>query len=630
MSRVQSSTSTYVTEKTLAQPRRFELKGFLSKLWGPPLFIIFGQLVLQLVSWGFFAYIQWRGSLPLRDTDTLEDWYKPLTWLCTQVSAGLAAFSSYLFALAIQESVTLQLHGEGMPMPKFIGSLQIARRSFICDLKKLKLTVLSLVVIVATGAQTAGWSNLITPQFLDFTSSIKGQELDLSSTLLQSTLTGASYNFCVFDSNNLPAFVVGQTDSGYAAVNQDLDFPVSFTLLGQSFTSSTGGILPLTFVDVLSGSSFPNITTLPATLSISAAFPGGFSSDYSITQQGYTADVSCTSQDLTRDSTPSLQFETNPLEDENGNELSLSNFTMSSDCDAPVFPDGTPFNSQSVNTILDAHAGYVLMVACGGSGGSYTLIFSGGGLYNFIGTTVCTVAPKITKVSAEYSYDDSPNSTTIDTQTLSGGSPDFGGPAGLSAIATIYNMMYYSQGQQTNVVGDQLQSLILNDNLGDAGSILPIMEKYIRGVTEYSGSVFRACLSVTGQDAPVFAAGVPENLTTPTSKGSIDIEFIGWEISTSTSWVQIPGTLIAIATIYIVVAAVARHAGDQKGKAFDPGNALDLVSASAVGGLTNIFIGTEEDRVKEAEGVHVVLEDIEGRGLALQGRAVRKVWPNHV
>ncbi|KAF8153590.1 hypothetical protein K438DRAFT_2026700, partial [Mycena galopus ATCC 62051] len=628
---VQPSTSTYdLTEKPLARPRKFELKCFLSKLWGPPLFVICGQLVLQVVSWGFFAYIQSRGLLPLRDTNTLEDWYKPITWLCTQISAGLAAFSCYLFALAIQQSITLQLHGEGMAMPKFIGSLQIARRSFICDLKKLKLTAFSLVVIAATGAQTAGWSNLITPQLLDFTSSITGQELDLSSTLLQTMLTGASYKSCVFDSSNNPAFVVGQTESGYAAVNENLNLPVSLTLLGQSFFTSTGGILPLTLVDVPTSSSFPNNTTLPAAFSIPGVLPSALSSEYSITQQGYTADVSCTFQNLTGDSTSSLQFEKTPLEDEDGNDQLISSVIMSSDCNGPMLPNGTPFNSQTVDTFVGNGSGSVLMVACGGSGQSYTLIFVGAGIYDFIQTMVCTLTPKITKVSVDYSYDDdSPNSTTIEIGKYYGGSPDLDGPAGLSAVTTIYNMMHFSQGEQTNVVGDQLYSSILN-NLDDPASILPVMEDYIRGVTEYSGSVFRACLSVTGQDAPFLAAGVPQTLTIPTSKGSFDIEFVGWEISTSTSWVQIPGTLIAIATIYIVLAAVARHAGDQKGKAFDPANALDLVSASAIGGLSDIFTGTREARVKEAEGVQVVLEDIEGRGLALQGRAVAKVWPDHV
>ncbi|KAJ7809508.1 hypothetical protein B0H13DRAFT_2385208 [Mycena leptocephala] len=447
----------------------------------------------------------------------------------------------------------------------------------------------------------------------------------------------------VFNSSNLPAFTVGQTESGYAAVNQDLDFPASVILLGQSFVSSTGGILPLTFVDVPSGSSFPDRTRFLWPSKFTASFPAVFPLTIPllsrVSREGYTADVSCTFQNLTSDSTPSLKVETNPLEDEDGNQSPISSVTMSSDCDGPVFPDGTPFNSQTVDTSLGDGSGSILMIACGGSGQSYTLIFSGAGLYDFIQTTVCTLTPKITKVSVDYSYENSPNSTIIDTQTLSGGSPDLDGPAGLSAVTTIYNMMYFSQGGQTNIVGDQWRSLILNGNLGDAASILPVMADYIRGVTEYSGSVrlaftlpmplqvsfqvFRACLSVTGQDAPFLAAGVPDTLTIPTTKGNFDTQFVGWEISTSTSWVQIPGTLIAIATIYIVFAAVARHAGDQEGKAFDPANTLDLVSASAIGGLRNIFAGTEEDRDKEAEGVHVVLEDIEGRGPALQ--AISKV-----
>jgi hypothetical protein len=96
---------------------------------------------------------------------------------------------------------------------------------------------------------------------------------------------------------------------------------------------------------------------------------------------------------------------------------------------------------------------------------------------------VCTLTPKITKVLVNYSNGNSSddsynngflNSTVIDTQTLSGGSPDLDGPASLSAVATIYNMMQFSQGKTTNIVGDQLTSLILNSNLGD-DAILPAM-----------------------------------------------------------------------------------------------------------------------------------------------------------
>jgi hypothetical protein len=154
-------------------------------------------------------------------------------------------------------------------------------------------------------------------------------------------------------------------------------------------------------------------------------------------------------------------------------------------------------NSETVEAYLGHGSGHILMIVCGGSGQSYStssgyylsisnvniaLIFSGAGLYDFVKTTVCTLTPKITNVWVDYSngnssddsYDDFfLNSTMINTQTLSG-SPDLDGPAGLSAVATIYNMMQFSQGEHTNIVGDQLRSLILNGNLGD-DAILPVM-----------------------------------------------------------------------------------------------------------------------------------------------------------
>jgi hypothetical protein len=39
---------------------------------------------------------------------------------------------------------------------------------------------------------------------------------------------------------DLTAFTVGQTESGYAMVKADSDFPASFTLMDQTFNISTG------------------------------------------------------------------------------------------------------------------------------------------------------------------------------------------------------------------------------------------------------------------------------------------------------------------------------------------------------------------------------------------------------
>lgn len=73
-------------------------------------------------------------------------------------------------------------------------------------------------------------------------------------------------------------------------------------------------------------------------------------------------------------------------------------------------------------------------------------------------TTVCTFAPKITNVWADYSYEQI--SDTITTTTLPGGIPDIEGPAAISAVMTIYNMLSFSQAVAANIVGDQLYAVL--------------------------------------------------------------------------------------------------------------------------------------------------------------------------
>jgi hypothetical protein len=106
------------------------------------------------------------------------------------------------------------------------------------------------------------------------------------------------------------------------------------------------------------------------------------------------------------------------------------------------------------------------------------------------------------------------------------------------------------------------------------------------------------------------------------SEGFFYSDIVGWtHVSAATFWVLIPGTLVAIATIWVVLAAVVNHAGDPQREPFDPTNAMHLVSASAAGGLNNVFTGTEEADTTASEGVHVVLETIDGRGPALKVRS---------
>jgi hypothetical protein len=165
-------------------------------------------------------------------------------------------------------------------------------------------------------------------------------------------------------------------------------------------------------------------------------------------------------------------------------------------------------------------------------------------------------------------------------------------------------------------------------------SLMDAQKEYLRGVAEYSGTVefipsscissymffsqvFRACLSA--RNGTPFVLGVPENMTIP-STGTLHTEFLGWEFTKSTSWVLIPGALIAIATIYAVHKSLTHLEENPEGDEFDPADTLDLVSASAAGGVSGVFIGTRQGRCKAAEDIDIVLGTIPGQGIALRRR----------
>ncbi|KAJ7231607.1 hypothetical protein C8J57DRAFT_1250969 [Mycena rebaudengoi] len=260
----------------------------------------------------------------------------------------------------------------------------------------------------------------------------------------------------------------------------------------------------------------------------------------------------------------------------------------------------------------------VLSIAPGVSTEGYTLIFVGSGLYDFVKTTVCTFAPKITNVWADYSYEQI--SDTITTATLPGGIPDIKGPAAISAVMTIHNMLSFSQAVAANIVGDQLIA-VLTEVASDQSDIMfrddlmLAQEEYIRGVTEYSGTVFRACVSVKNG---TFLDGVPKIMTIPI-QGTLHTQFYGRKFTASTSWVLVPGTIFAIGSIWVLLLTVARHAGDVEGRKFNPADTMQLfaAAAAAAGGLKNVFHGTDEDAITKAENARIAIGAFQDQELAL-------------
>ncbi|KAJ6549966.1 hypothetical protein B0H19DRAFT_1160141 [Mycena capillaripes] len=593
---------------------RFAVNGrrsFLRNLVGWPILIILGQLALQSGAWIFIAAIHKRGFIAL--PYLIANWVKSngheVTAVFTLLSTALAACSSFLFSWTVRQSIALRLYDDGMSLAVFVSTLKLSSQSPIFDAKKRKLSAMSMLLFVLTSLQAPGWSGLLTPQVLEIRTPLVGSELDLSSPILSQMLDDGTLDYCVKDTSDLFTFAPGQTESGFAAArNSAINVSTSLTLMDQSFSVSTGGILPQTFEDVDAKSWFPGRASIPGTLSTFVDFSNVLSANYSLFQQGFSADVTCQFESLTSATSPSLFFDSpDTVEDwSNGdNPGEVSYFFMSSDCTAPP----SPSNVTSTFAFTVGHANLILMVACGGSP-NYTLIFKGTGSYDFVNTTVCNFSPKITNASVQYLDDDSLSGTIKATSLPGGDIPDSGGPAGLSAIITLSEMLIFAQAVFSNTMGDELKSILEEASSNDIA--LTTMQDYIRGVAEYSGSVLRACLSAGD-------AGLSDGMTIPT-QGSLSIQIVGWRSSVITILVLIPGTIVALATIYVALVCAAHHTVHALGEAFDPESAMHLLSASAAGDLNTVFTSTDPAHLKAVESVSIGLENISGKGPALKVR----------
>ncbi|KAJ6453806.1 hypothetical protein C8R45DRAFT_1112355 [Mycena sanguinolenta] len=271
-------------------------------------------------------------------------------------------------------------------------------------------------------------------------------------------LASGEIDFCVTDSSDLVALSVGQTGSGFSAVNGALDFTTSLTLMDNSFNTSTGGILPVAFSSANVSRWFPDATIIPAALTApTIRLNNGLSWTWSIVQQGPVQAL--VTDNLTADTTPSLSVNIT------GAVNSSSSIEVSSTCLGPPGSDPSSFlNSTLVTSFVGEHQGYVAMIVCGGeeSSDSYQLIFASGGFHS---SNNIAVKPSFTGV------------------------PDVGGPAGLSAVTMIYNMVLFAQGTDANVVGDELTAIVQ-----EGADFLGATEVYIRGV---------AVVSCLGRSLPV-------------------------------------------------------------------------------------------------------------------------------
>ncbi|KAJ7343062.1 hypothetical protein DFH08DRAFT_963071 [Mycena albidolilacea] len=483
------------------------------------------------------------------------------------MSTILAFSSTVLFSWGVRRSVTLRLRKDDMPLATFVSFVKISSRSFIFDFKKPTFTLTAIVIIILTGEQTAGWSALITPRAIVIKTPLIGHEIDFSSPLLRQMPNNAAVTDCIVNGTSRAPFIVGQTDSGYAAVKGDLSLPVTFNVMDYCKHSIVilGGILPLTLSPLNSSTWFPGTKTLPPTIKPVCDLPYSLTSSYPLFRQGFTADVYCGFWNSTDPTIPIVHLQNDTVgswQHPNVGAANVSFATLYSNCTAEV----PRFHNWTGAYTLTTRRNYILMIACPSHDNlSYKLVFDAGrtGLYGSAGTTVCSLSPKITNVSVTYS-------DVIDTAT-NGVAADISGPRDFFR---------------------KVDGSTFTHNI-----TLRTTEKYIRGVTEYSGSVFRACLS-TNTD---FLDALPSNKNVSTS-GMFRSETVGWV------------TVAAVTILELLLGTIGNRTAE--GEYFDPADVMHLVAAAAAGGLNSVFVGTEEEHIRAAEDVHVSLGTTAGRGAA--------------
>ncbi|KAJ6484421.1 hypothetical protein C8R47DRAFT_1131333 [Mycena vitilis] len=578
-----------------------KMQAYASKLLRWPTPVILGQLVIQCFGWGFFITVKVRGEIPLPSDRAV--WVKNnghlVTLVVTLMATVLSTCTSFLFSYAIRRSMSLSLN-RPVSLATLGASVSISTRSIVFHRRSWKWPTISLLVLILTGVQTSGWSTLLTPVPVIISTPLLGSEIDLSSPILHQMWDDSSDTMqsCMNQTMGSTTAYSLVPESGYAALSAALGQESTTMVLNQAFNRSTGGVLPalLHSLDV-SALTVYNSSSIPATVHPMSSPPGTFSSNYSLDQQGFTVDVSCSFQNLANFTAPSLTFSTFDVAFQGAYNITFS--SISSTCDAPA---GTTRMMQVMLILCkpDNYSAYTRL--------SPAAILTFNGRYGGFPTTVCSVVPKITRLHANYA-------SLIDTELDSGSTviQDPDGPTAYVAMQNVFNAVALGQSIEVNELGDRLTAMIQPNSPQDA--LKPLLEAYIQGSAEYTASIFRACLMAN----TTFSGGVPSNMTVPIH-GTLRTETMGWTyVSGTTRWVLIPGTVIALATVCVVAAALYRHVGEipEESDQFDLSDPMHLMAAASAGGLNNAFKGLSRKDMKEGEKLNVVLGSIPGRGPAL-------------
>ncbi|KAG1848809.1 hypothetical protein C8R48DRAFT_614514 [Suillus tomentosus] len=606
--------------------------------------IIISQIFILAFGYGFLGAVAYYEYLAPSDPvcELMRSYPGEVTMLVTLIATVLSVITATLFTLSVKEALRHRIC-QPISLIQLSAGIALAQGSHILNHRHMTLTVFTLFVFGVLKLLTAGWTTLLTPTYFMWPVQLNGSEIDITgsafATLLREEFlaNGLSMYLYSIQNNAFEVLDIGGMLSGVAAAGFIFGLPGTFNFNGAKYNISTQGVVPT--IEAFSGSdgipdadgtrlgfSGGNITVntgvIPGSHS-SVPIPQGFSTNYSMWQQGLTANVNCQAIDSSQTSyiwntNNSFVIYTNPAAPNNNSITGLRLWNISVNCDTLTAYEYLTIVDANGNASLSGN-GFLPSVVCLGPTDtnqtytSFTIFTQGFYKYEFLKASVCEVVPLLTRVRADYSNEQ------ISSEVISFAPFQSENAELLSFIAGVAKYQSInSQGLTSSTIGDTLYSIYssttterINNNLNDT------QEDYWRGVVEFSATFLRSGFMATGSFPDNI---IPNNLSSPVN-GTMFISTIGWTRWTKNSptylLATVPLAIITILTfacaLYSLLETWEEHRSRKHKAHFNVSNTIHLIMLCAAESLKLGHFAKHKNgnAIKNNEVVKVQLDEFD-------------------
>ncbi|KAH7907770.1 hypothetical protein BJ138DRAFT_1104049 [Hygrophoropsis aurantiaca] len=560
--------------------------------------VILTETVFLAFGWGFLAALLYFNYIPLPNylASLIHRFPSESTLVVTVIATMLAMAATFclfsgLFTIAIKDALRHRM-AQPISLITLATGIALTKGTHIWKPRSyLGRTALTWLVYAVLTSLTAGWTTLLAPTFINVHFQMSGIELDVSGIAFSNLL--------------------GQELKG-AAVETGITFglPGIFNFNGPKYNLSTGGVVPAVSdyagsVDIpdqmrLSfdgGQVSVNVQTEPDRLH--GKIPSGFSTNYTVFQQGLTANVTCAALNPNDNSDPGQLSLTNPYislpvqANDSSIAFYLRQWNSTANCvggSPTVQSYVTRTNASNQPDLLGS--GFLPAVVCPGTNSSayqrFVIVSQGFYRYDFLPPTVCEITPLVTNVTVKYSGGLINIAQTISSRPFESDNANL-----LRFISGVMSWQARNaQGLMGNTIGDSLfaiHSATSNQSItSNTAQVYDELEDYWRGIVEFTATFLRSGFSASGS----FPQNqIPANMTAKVT-GNMVVSTVGWAGRVPTYFLAvIPVTTVAVLT-FIAIAYSSLASGGFGGGGLPHWNEGTTVRLAAV---NNNMLGLVED-----------------------------------